>query len=207
MKTHLKIKRIAVLPIAVLAFFAAFTQFKNASAVVDTSWGPQDRATYTWQKPADHVVFNSITDNPYLGDERNFVRVREAGSTEEVDEIDIVPGKEYEVSVYYHNNASADLNESGKGISRNTYLRAEFPSYLNAGEKALVTAFITASNASPQTVWDGTYLKASSDVYLSFVPNSAVIYNNGTTNGTVLSGDALLSETGVTLGHYDTMAM
>lgn len=198
-------KRIAILPVAALAFLAAFLQFHDASAVVETSWGPQDRATYTWAKPADHVVFNSITDNPYLGDERNFVRVRKAGTTEEVDEIELEVGQEYEISVYYHNNASATLNESGKGISRNTYLRAEFPSYLNAGEKGMATAFITASNASPQTVWDGTYLKANDNVYLSYVPNSAVISNNGTTNGTVLSGEALLSEQGVTLGHYDTM--
>ena len=202
---NIKFKRILILPIAILAFVFAFMQFKKASAVVDTSWGPQDRPTYTWDHPADHVTFNSITDNPFLGDERNFVRVREAGTDNEVDEITIEPGKEYQISVYYHNDATAALNDSGKGISRNTYLRAEFPKYLEAGQKALVTAFITASNAEPQMVWDGTYLKTNTPVYLSFVPNSAVISNNGTTNGTVLSGDALLSETGVTLGHYDTM--
>ena len=202
----MKIKRIAILPIAGLALAAAFFQLNNASAVVDTSWGPQDRATYTWDKPADHVTFNSITDNPFLGDERNFVRVREAGSEESaVDEVTLEPGKEYQISIYYHNDASASLNSSGAGISRNTFLRTEFPSYLNAGEIGVATAFISASNSEPQTVWDTTYLKAASSVYLSFVPNSAVIHNNGTTDGTVLSGDALLGDKGVTLGHYDNM--
>lgn len=201
----MKFKRIAVLPVAALAFGITFMQFSDASAVVETSWGPQDRATYTWASPADHVTFNSITDNPYLGDERNFVRIREAGAETDVDEIDVTPGKEYEVTVYYHNNASASLNASGAGISRNTYLRTEFPSYLNAGEIGMATAFISASNAEPTTVWDATYLKAASSVYLSFVPNSAVIHNNGTTDGTILSGDALTGSQGVTLGHYDNM--
>lgn len=202
----MNIKRAVVLPIAGLAIsFAAF-QFGDASAVVETSWGPQDRATYTWDGPADHVTFNSITDNPFLGDERNFVRVREAGDENPAtDEVTLQVGKEYQVSIYYHNNASASLNPSGKGISRNTFVRAEFPSYLNAGEIGASTAFISASNAEPQTVWDTAYLKAEQPVYLNFVPNSAVLHNNGTTDGTVLSGDELLGNTGVTIGHYDNM--
>lgn len=201
----MKIKRILLLPIAALTFVAAFLQFNNASAKVDTSWGPQDRATYTWEKPADHVTFNSITDNPYLGDERNFVRVRKAGAETDSDEVEVKAGEEYEITVYYHNDAAASLNSSGAGISRNTYLRTEFPSYLNKGEIGVTIAYISASNATPETIWDSTYLKATESVYLSFVPNSAVIYNNGTTNGTVLSGDALLGEQGVTLGHWDNM--
>ncbi len=202
----MKIKRLAIIPVTGLAVTAAFFQFGSASAVVETSWGPQDRPTYTWDSPADHVTFNSITNNPFLGDERNFVRVREAGvENTEVDEITLQPGKEYTISIYYHNDASASLNASGAGISRNTYLRSEFPSYLNAGEIAATTAFISASNAEPQTVWDTTYLKADTPVYLTFVANSAVIHNNGTTDGTVLSGDALLGDQGVTLGHYDNM--
>lgn len=201
----MKIKRVAVLPVAALAFSATALQFSDASAVVETSWGPQDRPTYTWNSPADHVTFNSITDNPFLGDERNFVRVREVGAETDSDEVEVTAGKEYQVSIYYHNDASASLNSSGAGISRNTYLKTEFPSYLNADEIGVATAFISASNAQPTTVWDTTYLKASSAVYLSFVPNSAVIHNNGTTDGTILSGDALLGEQGVTLGHYDNM--
>lgn len=202
----MNIKRLAIVPVVGLAAAAAFFQYDSASAVVETSWGPQDRPTYTWESPADHVTFNSITDNPYLGDERNFVRVREAGSEDPTtDEITLEIGKEYQISIYYHNNASASLNPSGKGISRNTYVRTEFPSYLNAGEIGAVVSFLSASNAEPQTVWDTTYLKAEQPVYLSFVPNSAVIHNNGTTDGTILSGDALLGDTGVTIGHYDSM--
>ena len=38
-------------------------------------WGP-DRRTYTMTTPAKYAVFNSITDNPNYGDERNFVTTK-----------------------------------------------------------------------------------------------------------------------------------
>ena len=40
------------------------------------AWGPQDRETFTWARRAKFITLNSITDNPRIGDERNFVRVR-----------------------------------------------------------------------------------------------------------------------------------
>lgn len=43
------------------------------------AWGPS-RDTYTIENPASHNVFNSITDNPDYGDERNFLRVRDSDS-------------------------------------------------------------------------------------------------------------------------------
>ena len=36
------------------------------------AWGP-DRPTFTIEQPANYVTFNSITNNPVHGDERNFV--------------------------------------------------------------------------------------------------------------------------------------
>ena len=44
------------------------------------AWGPT-RPTYTIEHPADHVTFNSITNNPNIGgDERDFVGIREKGT-------------------------------------------------------------------------------------------------------------------------------
>ena len=47
------------------------TTFASASA-----WGPE-RTTFTMESPATYPTFNSITDNPTIGDERNFVRIGE----------------------------------------------------------------------------------------------------------------------------------
>lgn len=72
-----------------------------------SAWGPE-RPMYTMNAPADHVVFNSISDNSSLGDERDFVRIVEKDSGKAfTSELEIEAGKEYIVSIYYHNNASA----------------------------------------------------------------------------------------------------
>ena len=57
------------------------------------AWGPE-RATFTMEKPASYVTFDSITDNQSsesvgIGDERNFVRVRKAGETTFTDQVEI----------------------------------------------------------------------------------------------------------------------
>ncbi len=201
-------KRLSLIPVLALAFIAGvgILRSDDASAVVATSWGPQDRSTYTWEKPADHVTFNSITNNPNIGDERNFVRVRKVGDTGyNSDEVDLEVGEEYEVFVYYHNNASGSLNASGKGIAQNVYMRTEFPSVLNDGESGVVTAFINSSNATPNEIWDTALLNAHGTVYLNYVVNSAVIHNGGSSDGVGISGDALLSDQGATLAYWNDL--
>ena len=61
------------------------------------AWGPKDRETFTWDKPATYTTFNSMTDNPSLGHESNFVRIREA-DTKDIftDDVEIEAGKEYD---------------------------------------------------------------------------------------------------------------
>ena len=57
------------------------------------AWGP-DRTTFTMANPATHVTFNSITDNPKHGDERNFVQIRNYTDNGTFGEnVDLVAGK------------------------------------------------------------------------------------------------------------------
>ena len=171
---------------------------------LDETWGPQDRPTYTWGQPADKPTFNSITDNPVLGKEMNFVRVREAGSTEPYEDyVDIEVGKEYEVYVYYHNNASPSLNESGVGLAQNVRLKTDMPSELHSGDTAVIKGTIewgTPGNKSE--VWDTAFLTAHDTVYLRYVENSAIIHNQGDANGSILDANALFGD-GALLA-YDT---
>ncbi|MBR2989664.1 DUF11 domain-containing protein [Candidatus Saccharibacteria bacterium] len=195
-------KRIIILPVAILAFIFAFMQFKSASAAEVDSWGPQDRETFLWDKPATYRTFNSITDNPVLGDERNFVRVKEVGvDGPHYDTVDVVPGKEYEVYIYYHNNASASLNASGKGIADNVRLATKLPERLEAGQTGVVYGTISSTNTKPESVWDTAYLKATDTVFLRYVWDSATIHNAGTANGAILDANALFSEEGAKLAY------
>ena len=166
--------------------------------------GGPTRDTYTMKKPADHVTFNSITDNPTLGDERNFVRVAEVGANGTFsDEVKIVPGKEYEVYIGYHNNAASNLNASGVGMAMDVRISSQFPSTVSASQKGKVSAIISATNATPKEVWDEAYFTTDSkaDIILNYVEDSATIYNGGALNNTKLGGEYLFSEKGIYIGY------
>lgn len=169
------------------------------------AWGP-NRDTYTIQHPADHVVFNSITNNPSHGDERNFMQVREktASNTTYSDEISLSAGKEYVIYMYYHNNAASNLNDAAhnyKGIAKDVMAKAQIPAVVPSGSNGTkAVGYINSSNASPTSVWDDISFKntTSGDFALRMVPGSATIHNFGKTNGATLSDNIITS--GATLG-------
>ena len=169
------------------------------------TWGPKNRPTYTWSNPADYVTFNSMTDNPEIGDESNFVRVRKVGSQDKFsNNVTVEPGSEYEVFVYYHNNASAKLNDGDhRGIAQNVRLRMDkITDRLEAGHAAVIKGTISASNATPKEVWSTSYLHAKETVSLRYVPNSAKLSNSGSLNGSTLNDDALFGKDGGTFLGY-----
>jgi uncharacterized repeat protein (TIGR01451 family) len=150
------------------------------------AWGPE-RRTFEMDKPATYVTFNSITNNQSsesvgIGDERNFVRVRKAGETTFTDQVEISDadaknGQEFEVYVFYHNNAASNYNLTAE----NTKVFAYFPGIISGDSTAETGAKITASNANPTSVWDEADFinKSSVGVRLRYVENSATIYWNG----------------------------
>ena len=175
---------------------ATFAPVASVSAL-DETWGPKNRARYTWNSPAPEVTFNSITDNPFIGDESNFVRVVEyveGGNASHEDNVTVQPGKEYEVWIYFHNNAAANLNESGKGLAQNTRVASSFPTKLSAGDSGVIRGSVSATNANPQAVWDTAFLNADETVWLDYVPNSAILHTSESckaANGIVLDANSL----------------
>jgi len=169
------------------------------------AWGP-DRETFTIEHPASYPTFNSITNNPSHGDERNFVLVKEAGASDATytDDQTLTPGKEYTFYVYYHNNAASNLNASGVGIAHDVVMKAEIPALVKAKTNdTKAVGYINASNTTPKSVWDHVNLDntTTGDIALRMVPSSAKIHNFGATNGRTLS-DTIVS-TGVKLGFDD----
>lgn len=167
------------------------------------AWGPSDRPTYTNQDPAEHAVFNSITNNAAVGDERDFVRVSE--KKEGVDfssDIKVEAGKQYEVWIYYHNDASATYNNKAHnyvGVARDVRVSSIFPLELAKGERGKISGRIMASNTDPKEVWDEAYITAEQALTLHYVEGSAKIYNKYGVNGSVLSTN-LFSDTGIFIG-------
>lgn len=165
------------------------------------AWGPS-RTTYTIENPADHVVFNSITNNPEYGDEREFLTVRDLTTGETLGgSTKIVPGHEYLFQVYVHNNAASNFNSAQhnyKGIARNTVAEVALPNKVNGTADA--AAYVRASNASPVEVWDTVRLTSTGNVDLDYQEGTARLFTNHFKTGTPLS-DALVSESGVKIGY------
>jgi uncharacterized repeat protein (TIGR01451 family) len=183
-------------PVIALAVAAAIP------AVIVMAWGPS-RATFTTASPAPYVTFNSITDNPVQGDERNFMQVKasDAPNSAYADDVTVQSGKEYDVFVYYHNNAASNLNASGVGIAHGAYVKAQIPGIVGADTKSV--AYVGATNANPKEVWDDVSFKsASGEMSLSYVPGSAHIYSKGAVNGQALADSVVTS--GAPIG-YDAL--
>ncbi|RWZ78199.1 MAG: DUF11 domain-containing protein [Candidatus Microsaccharimonas sossegonensis] len=187
--------------------FSALVAIVAAAIIIPVAvnaYGPE-RATFTYENPAPYVTFNSITNNPKVGDERNFVRVKEDSTTTTYGkDVTLQPGKTYQVEVYYHNNAASNLNASGVGIAKDVSLRMQMPASIAAGASDTVDGFINSSNANPTSVWDSANLKNGSTgaVALRYVAGSAKVTSNGAVNGATLP-DAFLT-TGTPLG-YDAL--
>ena len=169
------------------------------------AWGP-GRATFTTAVPASYVTFNSITDNPTQGDERNFVQVRDAAAsnTTYADSIALTAGKEYVVFVYFHNNAASNLNASGVGIAHGAYVKAQIPALVANNGSAQAVGYVGATNANPNQVWDDvTFTNATGgDIALDYVPDSATIHSFGAVDGQTMSNSIVT--TGAPIG-YDAL--
>lgn len=173
-----------------------------AAIIIPTAllaWGPS-RPTYTTAVPADHITFNSITDNPSHGDERNFVQVRDANSGNEtyVDSISLTAGHEYVVYVYFHNNAAANLNLKATG----SYVKAQIPAIVSNGSTGTkAVGYVGANNATPLEVWDDISFSNTTggDIALSYVAGSSTIHSFGAVNGQTMSGSIVT--TGAAIGY------
>ena len=137
------------------------------------AWGGK-RPTYTIQHPADHVTFNSITDNPNHGDERNFFSVRDTDSKEWdkankngwTDTMELKAGHTYEAQIYVHNNAAANLNLVAKNVRVHTNLPVKESTY---GHQFEVNAFLWSDNAKPNEIWDNIVLKSDREFHVKVV--------------------------------------
>ncbi len=170
-----------------------------------SAWGP-DRKTWTMEDPADYATFNSITNNTSVGDERDFVRVAEAvseGTSTAVNELHVQGGKDYVVTIYYHNDAASNFNKveyNYKGVAQKTRLSVAFPDALDAGQKGQVDGLIYSVTANPEEVWDEAYLIADEKVKLSYISGSAKIYNDWALSGSEMNSAELFSADGTYLG-------
>ncbi len=155
-------------------------------------FGP-NRPTFTWANPATYITFNSMTDNPSVGDERTFYTAYEAGTTNHVDQIKVRDNQEIILRAYYHNNAASNLNL----VATNTRVKMNLPTAPSTSAQS--TAYISADNANPTIVSDTVDFVGDQPFTLEYQKGSAAIWNN-VLRGTVLS-DSIVSNEGAPIGY------
>lgn len=168
-----------------------------AFAVTSWAYGPE-RKTFTIKNPADYITFNSITDNPNYGDERNFVIAKDAANTSAggwSDEITVEDGKEYLVRMYVHNNAADNLNL----VATNTRVMANVPN--SSATSHQIDGFISADNANPSRIWDSVVLKGDREFIVNFVGGSARYHNNVNPSEGFGLPDSIVTSAGAQVGY------
>lgn len=186
--------------LAVVTLVATFSTVALVQA-----WGPE-RPTYTIENPAPRVTFNSITNNPNYGDERTFFDAKDATNTSVggfQDNVQVVDGQELLLRVYVHNNAADNLNTvpDGQGgfvgVARDTKVRIFLPTAIDGALRA--NAYISASNATPTSVYDTVDFSGAGKFGIEYVPGSARAYTNSVPAGMTLS-DSIVT-TGAPIGY------
>jgi uncharacterized repeat protein (TIGR01451 family) len=187
-----------------MSLFAGVAVTVAATAAIATAGFGPDRPTKVYNGPGtpgfDYVTFNSFTNVPNIGDERNFLTGKIAGAdggfydpmTKLRNEDEIL------MRVYVHNNADPKHNASGVGVAKNTKVRVELPSAATSAQSLSAKAYISADNAQPQTIFDTLDMKAENGGFFSlqYVPGSATVTSN---EGTSAVSDSIVT-TGVNFG-------
>lgn len=192
-KLNTVIERVAKSRIAVVTSVLAVAIVGSGVAM---AYGPE-RPTYTIQSPAQNITFNSITNNPNYGDERNFTIIKDASNTSAggwTDNVSVQDGKEYIVRMYVHNNAASNLNL----VATNTRVMANVPN--TTANNVQIDGFITADNATPQKIWDSAVMSSDKKFNVAYVNGSAIYHNNVKPNGQALP-DSIVTSSGALVGY------
>ena len=157
------------------------------------AWNDSDggRASYTLSQIdsgvlGNNIVFNSISNNPKIGDEKNFVQASKAGAnTWYTDDITVEDGETYEIRLYVHNNSPLGADAVAKGVNVKFQFSQEAVS-----KSHQITGTIDTANAAPKQYYDHVNLVSDHAFVLEYVPGSAR-YDNA--NGSFALADSVIN--------------
>ena len=190
---------------------AAAAAITVATPFLATAWGPS-RETFTIEKPATYVTFNSITNNPSYGDERNFLNICEYNTTTKKavcndtgsttkwgDSVNVKNGKEYIVRLYVHNNAADNLGLK----ATNVLASIDLPTY--EAKTMQMDSYLgwDSDGSHVNKIWDQVVFNSSELFSLSLVSGSVKYTSNAFTDGVTLSDSLIGSGVKISDGFDD----
>lgn len=167
----------------------------DSEGSVSDGWGP-DRAMYHDDTFPTSLTFNSTSDNPNYGDERNFVVAKPHGNAKPggwLDSIEVHNNEQYVIRIY------ARLDGPESHVAKGAKLMVSLPTC--TAHRLAVSAIINSTDAFPGELWDGVSFWSRNDFNLALVPDSGRLYNNSHPNpGLPFSVNDLVTTKGVPFG-------
>ncbi len=150
-----------------------------------------------------YPVFNSVIDHPDLGDERQFIHVRQGGESEWHRSMKLISGKQYEIKVNFRNDADPKYNYSKynhSAIATGTRMSIDVPQYISPHNCFKIEARITCNNLN-YTITDSITIETDDDKgkKIQTVVGQSKIHNNWETNLQVMPS-SLFSFNGALIG-------
>jgi len=166
-------------------------------------------------------VFDSFINTPDQGDERYFFdgfRTDLSNGSAQDPVTNTTDGSQVvTLRLYIHNNANAgtdcdanhldgngnctQIDNDAPGIAHNTRVSIALPSPTTASNDLRAVGAISADNANPGTVYDTADLTSNKNFTISYMPGSAVEYNNGPFKSGQKLPDSVVTPSGTQVGY------
>lgn len=163
------------------------------------------RRTYSGNNRPSRPVFNSITDAPTIGDERQFVVITELDSSvsahfEYPDEqtyqsyhsmtpYQLKPNCTYRAAIYYHNDAPAGIGD-GDMSATDVKVAVQIPDHIGPDDpEPVLLATISSGNAKPAAISSLVRLTTEYASSIRISADSVKIYCGGQAGGSALPED------------------
>lgn len=164
--------------------------------------GPRREMFYVASGGSPYPSFNSILDNPHVGDERNFVGLRpvtrEGIPNVWSDDVWGEAGDEFVARIFVHNAGVAGEDPAGVNALQQARVRAGLSSGVDE-----VSFFGELSAVNAMTVWDGATIHLTEGLKVVVDEASVKLENNAHgPDGLELGGD-ILGERGTSLGYQE----
>ena len=154
-----------------VASYSDWRESQNDDTSSVATWGP-DRTAYRDETRPTIATLNSVVNDPVLGDQRQFVRIRDhtdGGRWTRL--IKLQRGHQYQVEALVINNSNLAVKYPTASVIA--------PSVIKQGEPGRIRVTL-AGAASPGSVYDAAQIRTESGSFaMRYVPGSAVIDYSG----------------------------
>jgi hypothetical protein len=165
---------------------------------IPVGWGPA-RPIFTDAATPQYALFNSVRDNPNLGDERSFYSIKDARDVDGLwkKQVVVEKGHTYLIRIHVRNDA-ADAGARATGTS----VMVNLPTC--TGTSIATNAWVKSNDAFPNELWDGLSMLSDVPFNVAYVDGSAAIYNNSRNSPFRLTSTDFLELEGQKIG-FDIM--